>query len=113
MVYSYYSNPQYTYSNARNKLVAAEIEFLEELTMDEILESTIAKNWTEEYKKMALELGVDAVNRTRMIDTLTGYGYSMPFASYLIEHKKYDVAKAVGSQPDLSMDMKCLMILQG
>ena len=34
---------------ARNKLVAAEIEFLEELTMDEILEGTIAKNWTEEY----------------------------------------------------------------
>lgn len=97
----------------RNKLVAAEIEFLEELTMDEILENTIAKNWTEEYKKMAIELSVDAANRTRQIDTLTGYGYSLPFASYLIENKKYNVAKAVGSQSDLSMDMKCLLILQG
>lgn len=97
----------------RNKLVAAEIEFLEELTMDKILSNTRAVDWEPKYKEMAIELGLDVVDNTRKIDTLTGYGYSLPFASYLIAHKKYDIAKAVGSQSDLSMDMKCLMILQG
>lgn len=98
---------------ARNKMAAAEIEFLEELTVDEILSNTIAKDWDDKYKKLAIELGIDGAKRTRQIDILTGYGYSLPFASYLIDNKKYSVAEAVGSQPDLSMDMKVLMIMQG
>ena len=97
----------------RNKLVAAEIEFLEELTMDDILSNTRAVDWDIKYKEMAMRIGIDGAERSRKIDTLMDYGYSLPFASYLIDHKKYDVAKAVGSQADLSMDMKCLMILQG
>lgn len=113
MTYSYYSLPQYTYSDARNKLVAAEIEFLEELSMDEILSNTRAVDWEPKYKEMAIKIGLDAADNTRKTDILTGYGYSLPFANYLVNNKKYDVAKAVGSQPDLSMDMKCLMILQG
>lgn len=100
-------------SSPRNKLVATEIEFLEELTMDKVLSHTKAVDWTEEYKKLAMEIGIGGADRTRKIDTLTSYGYSLPFASYLIENEKYDVAKAVGSQPDLSMDMKVLMIMQG
>lgn len=98
---------------ARNKMAAAEIEFLEELTVDEILSNTIAKDWDDKYKKMAIEIGLKGAERTRKIDILTGYGYSLPFASYLFDNKKYNVAKAVGSQPDLSMDMKVLMIMQG
>ena len=98
---------------ARNKMAAAAIEFLEELTVDEILSDTIAKDWDDKYKKLAIELGIEGAKHTRQIDILTGYGYSLPFASYLIDNKKYSVAEAVGSQSDLSMDMKVLMIMQG
>ena len=97
----------------RDKLVAAEIEFLEELSIDEILSDTKAKDWSEEYKKLVIELGIDAAETKMRITELAELGYSLPFASYLIEHKKYNVAKAVGSQPNLSMDMKVLMIMQG
>lgn len=110
---TYSVNNYFSYSDVRNKLVAAEIEFLEELTIDKILSNTRAVDWTEEYKKLAMEIGIDGAERTRKIDILTGYGYSLPFASYLIDNKKYSVAEAVGSQPDLSMDMKVLMIMQG
>lgn len=110
-----YSNPYYSliHRTPRNKLVAAEIEFLEELTIDEILSDTKAKYWSDDYKKLAIETGIVAAETKMRITELTELGYSLPFASYLIDHKKYDVVKAVGSQADLSMDMKCLMILQG
>ena len=111
--WSKYDGYRYGYRDPYNKLAAAEIEFLEELTIDEILENTIAKDWEDEYKKMAIEAGLEVAKGTRHLDILMGYGYSKPFACYLINNKKYDVAKAVGSQPDLSMDMKCLMILKG
>ena len=101
-----------TYSDARNKLVAAEIEFLEELTVDEILSNTRAKNWSDEYKKLALEIGIDAVETKMQITELTELGYCLPFATYILSKKKYAVAKAVGSQPELSMDMRALLIMQ-
>ena len=99
-------------SRPRNKLVAAEIEFLEELTIDEILSNTRAKNWSDEYKKLALEVGIDNAEDKMHITDLTDLGYSLPFASYILSKKKYKVAKAVGSQPELSMDMRAFMIMQ-
>lgn len=100
------------YTSSRNKLVAAEIEFLEELTMDDILSNTRASAWTDEYKKLALEIGIDEAERKMHITDLTDLGYSLPFASYILSKKKYTVAKAVGSQPELSMDMRALLIMQ-
>lgn len=97
----------------RNKLVAAEIEFLEELTVDEILSDTRAKYWSDDYKKLAIEISIKAAETEMLTTELTELGYSLPFASYLVNHKKFDIAKAVGSQEDLSMDMKVLMIMQG
>ena len=100
------------YNISRNKLVAAEIEFLEELTIDEILSNTRASAWTDEYKKLALEIGIDEAERKMRITDLTDLGYSLPFASYILSKKKYNVAKAVGSQPELSMEMRALLIMQ-
>ena len=97
---------------ARNKLVAAEIEFLEELTVDEILKGSKAASWSDEYKKLAIEIGIDAAETKMQITDLTDLGYSLPFASYILSKKKYAVAKAVGSQPELSMDMRALLIMQ-
>lgn len=89
-----------------DKLVASEIEFLEELSVDDILENTLARNWPEEYKKMAIELGIDKARDYMNITILLDLGYSETFAKYIIESKKFNIAKAVGSQSDLSMDMK-------
>lgn len=112
----YDSNNPYSYlihHHPRNKLVAAEIEFLEELTVDEILSDTRAKYWSDDYKKLAIEISIKAAETEMLTTELTELGYSLPFASYLVNHKKFDIAKAVGSQEDLSMDMKVLMIMQG
>ena len=106
-------NGQIYYDNRIDKLVAKSIEIVRELTIDEILENTEAKDWSSEYKQMTITIGVDGVKSIMRRDELVGYGYSTPFAQWLVDNKKYEVAKAVGSQTDLSMDMKCLMILNG
>lgn len=99
----------------RDKLVAKSIEFIRELSLDEILEDTIASNLHPDYKVYALEYGVDnAVHKARFdkeLGELTALGYSTAFAGHLIDRNKTEVALAVGSQPDLSMDMKVLMII--
>lgn len=98
---------------ATNKLAAKSIEIVRELTMDEILEPYGYHEWEEGYKKIALSTNVCAATSLMQMDTLTDHGYSRPFAQWLIDNNKYVVAKAVGSQTDLSMDMKCLMIMNG
>ena len=96
-----------------NKLVAKSIVFVEELTIDEILKPfMVVKDFSDKYKKLALTVGVDEANTAMRIDTLTDCGYSKPFARYITDNGKYDVAMSVGSQPDLSMDMKCMIIFQ-
>lgn len=95
----------------RDKLAAKSIEIIRELTMDEILEPFGYHEWDEGYKKMALTTNVEVAKNTMRFDTLVDLGYSRPFAQYLIDSNKYTVAKAVGSQPDLSMDVKCWMIM--
>ena len=94
-----------------DKFAAKSIEIIEEVSRDDILLDYGANKWDEKYKDMLFEIGYKATVRTMGIDTLTSYGYSLPFASYLMDAGKYNVAKAVGSQSDLSMDMKVLMIM--
>lgn len=95
-----------------DKLAAKSIEIVRELTVDEILEPFGCHEWDDGYKKMALSVSIDAARYTMKIDKLTDLGYSLSFSQWLVNNKKYEIAKAVGSQTDLSMDMKCLMILQ-
>lgn len=95
-----------------DKLVAKSIEFVSELTADEILYEDEYKNWTKAEKKRALKEGIDAVLKQRQIAPLVKLGYSRPFAEYIVAKGKADVAMAVGSQADLSMDMKVLAIMQ-
>lgn len=110
-------------SDPDDKLSAKSIEFVSELTMDEIFEKTYAKDWSEEDKKLALIEGlskVDSIIELRELekkqkeqeDALVGLGYSRPFASLIIQDGKYEKAYAVGTQTDLSMDMKVLTIFR-
>lgn len=96
-----------------DKLAAKSIEIVRELTADEIFEPYGCAKWDEKYKQLALSVGVDTATSTIYVDELVGYGYSSPFARWLVSHNKYGIAKAVGSQQDLSMDVKVFMIMNG
>lgn len=102
-----------------SKLAAKSIEFIEELTPDEILKSYVTGDWTDEDKQEAIQHGIDyvknkhvALEQEKNVQTLVELGYSEPFASWLVSDDKYGVAFAVGSQPELSMDMKVLAIMK-
>lgn len=103
----------YPFERTRYKLAARSIIFERELTPDEILENRIdIHEWADEYKRLALEVGIENACNHMRTDELTTLGYSYPFAQLIIASKKYDIAKSVASQPDLSMDMKCWMIFK-
>ena len=94
-----------------NKLAAKSIIFLSELTTDEILESIGGIDLPEQYKPLIIEHSMSHAYDKYHTDTLVEDGYSKAFASHLSQSNKFDVAHAIGSQKDLSMDMKVLYIL--
>ena len=94
-----------------DKLVAQSIEFIRELTPEEVFQDTEWAHWSEEYKKMAMETSLRKVQHPVLTDELVELGYSRPFATYVVKKERYETAKVVASQPGLSMDMKALMIM--
>ena len=96
----------------RDKLVAKSIIFISELTQDEILKGTEIEPLEQKYKDLAIERSLkEAINLYHQ-NTLIEDGYSEAFANYVINNNMFDKAHAVGSMPDVSMDMKVLFILQ-
>lgn len=95
------------------KLAAKSIILTEEVPMNSILKDTPAGALPDRYKSMAIEHDIGAAIGQFRIDTLVGDGYSLAFAYHIVKCNKYEVAHAVGTQKDLSMDMKVLMILAG
>lgn len=98
-------------SRLRDKLASQSIEFIRELTVEEVFKDTEYANWSEEYKKFAMASDLVTVKNMVKADELAELGYSKPFAAYVVQRGKYETAKAVASRPDLSMDMKALMIM--
>ena len=94
----------------RDKIASKSIILLSELTIDEVLEFSPVKELPEKYKQMAIKTNEKIAYETYTIDTLIQDGYSESFARYLVYHSKFDVAHAVGTQKDLSMDMKVMTI---
>lgn len=107
-----YGNSWITTSNYQNKLVAKSIIFTSELTYDEILTDTDAQGLPKDYQKIAIDVSIGVAVESYQINTLIEEGYSVPFAKYIIGADRFDIAHAVGSQKDLSMDMKVLVILK-
>lgn len=97
-----------------DKMVARSIIFEEELTVDEILNAYKrgSDELTGEYRTHALQVGVSVARDKMMFEELVKLGYSEQFTRMIIATKKYDIAKSVGSQPELSMDMKCWLIFK-
>lgn len=106
--YTFFNIPEY-----KDKLASKSIEFIEEMSVDEIFMGTEQACWSEEQKKLALLKGIKYVEKENEVDELVELGYSRPFASYVV-HKEGsgEVAKAVASLSGLSMDMKALMIME-
>lgn len=99
------------YSGSLNKLAAKSIIFTSELTCDEILlYFDDVKNLPENYKKLAIDVSIDYAIRQHRINTLIEDGYSEPFATYVTSIGKFEKAHTLGSQNDLSMDVKVLSI---
>lgn len=94
-----------------DKLAAKSIEIVRELTVDEILKSWGDDEWDEKYKQLAVSVSVEYAIKTMQIDELTLLGYSEPFAGWIVENNKYNIAKIVASQPELCMDMRALYII--
>ena len=98
--------------NTDNKLASQSIEFIRELTVDEIFQDTELKDWSETYKKLAITGKLSDVKNMVEADELVTLGFSRPFAMYITENGRFDKAKAIGSQADLSMDMKAYLIMK-
>lgn len=108
--------------NGEDKLASKSIVFLEEISTEEIFDAYEhgTKDWSLEDKMFAREKGVGHVRELikhrdddTKIATLVELGYSETFARYIVvDREAYGIAFAVGSQKDLSMDMKVFMILK-
>lgn len=97
-------------NESRDKLAAKSIEFVRELTPDEIFVSTEIADYTVEEKEYALTHGIAPVVTKRNIKNLTDLGYSPAFAQLICNDGLYKEAYAAGTQEGLSMDMKCAII---
>lgn len=111
---AYGFTPHFWGSNVYDKMVARSIIFEQELTVDEIIESRYdyVKTWPDKYKNLVLQTGIENANEVLKVDKLVEIGFSETFARYITRQDMYERALSVGSQPDLSMDMKCWLIFK-
>jgi hypothetical protein len=97
--------------STKDKLAAKSIILVSELAIDEILKDTDAHSLPQEYKQMAIDCGIESAIVNYKINTLVEDGYALAFATHIVNNDKFDIAHVVGSQKDLSMDIKVLSIL--
>jgi hypothetical protein len=94
-----------------NKLTSKSIIFLSELTPNEIISGVIIHDLPSQYYQMAIDHSIKYAFDTYHKDALIEDGYSEAFTHHIISVNKFDIAHAVASQKDLSMDVKVLYIL--
>lgn len=105
------SVPSGLFAFSRDKLAAKSIVFERELTPDEILTDEKYSDYTEEEKLATLEHGPRYVELERKIVALVGLGYTRPLSEYIVcSAYKYELAYALGSQPELNMNVKICLI---
>ena len=101
----------YSINNIIDKLAAKSIILTEELTIDEIFENTILRDMPKEYKEIAIATSCTTVLQINKAKILMGYGYSLLFSVWVVQNKKFNLAKALGSQENISMDTKAYLIM--
>lgn len=114
LVRRYNKNGYYTFEHLYDKMTSKSIQFVRELTADEIfkeIKDARTNDWTTEQKELALKTSIDDVDRSVKVQKLVGLGYSEAFATYACDKRGYEIACAMGSMPDVSMDVKVLAIM--
>lgn len=98
-----------------NKLVAKSIVFMSELNTDEIFKNTYVNTvgWTDEDREAAREEGCTTIDRKVKTRTLIGFGYSESVSEYVIKRSRFELAKMLGQQTDISMDTKFICLFNG
>ena len=98
-----------------DKLVAKSIVFLSELTTDEIFKDAYinTEGWTDKDKIEAREKNCTFVDRKVKIRTLIGFGYNKSVAEYVIQRNRFELAKTLGQQTDISMDTNFICLFNG
>jgi hypothetical protein len=109
--YDKYGEHEWYSLSKKDKISSKSIVFVSELTRDEILKDTGAEKLPDKHKDSAIKNGLDNAIREYQSDILIQDGYSVAFAAAIARRGLFDRAHAVGSQSDLSMDMKVLWIL--
>lgn len=90
-----------------NKLVSKSIIFVRELTVDEILAHyNDISDWSDDDKRLIIDAGIDKARFTVNARKLVEVGYSETFAKIIARGDKFNIAYTVGTQEDLSMDMR-------
>ena len=110
-----YSSYGYLFvSSVDDKYAAKSIRFIRELTADEVFEAVSDKNvreWTDDWKKRAMETNIQKVRMEIREFELCAAGYSPAFSKYIARDTgRYKRAIAMASLPDVSMDVKVMAI---
>lgn len=105
----------YTYEHREDKMTSKSINFVRELTADEIFKAveglySFTENWTTKQKELALKTDIHNVLNTIKAEELVDLGYSEAFATFVVEKGADNVARTMASMPDVSMDVKALTI---
>ena len=107
------------FMGSNSKITSKSIIFHRELTDEEIFavlekSSTNFYKLPQEYRPLVREYGTKEVLHEYRTDTLVKDGYSEPFALFIADDpNKFEIAHAVATQPELSMDMKVFCIFNG
>lgn len=95
--------PQYI----KEKYAAKSIEFISELTTDEIFDLTgRCRGWPDEDKVKARSIGVDKMTAIRKARPLVELGYDEELARFIVERGGTEAAMVLGRQTNISMDTK-------
>lgn len=113
LVRRYNKNGYYSFEHRDDKMVAKSIEFVRELTVDEIFEHIKiddVNGWTTEQKEEARRTTICDVRRSIQVKTLVDLGYSEVFATFVCKRGAYYTAYTMAHTPNVSMDVKILTI---
>jgi hypothetical protein len=113
LVRRYNKNGYYTFEHRGDKMTSKSIEFVRELTADEVFEQShmaSCQHWTAEQKELAMKTSPDDVKLVIDAATLVDLGYSEAFAKFVCKKGRYDLACTMATMPNVNMDVKVLTI---
>ena len=106
-------NGYYTIEHCDDKMAAKSIQFVRELTTEEIFEhidNAVTVDWTVEQMELARQTNIRKVDKIVKVKKLVDLGYSEAFAMFVCNHGAYNIAYIMGITPNVSMDVKVMTI---